>query len=373
MEVDHPQHVAEGADLEAPGLDFAEHGMPGRAPITRQQGLDASRRADPRAVASRAPAYQLTQDVFVQEGQVARDDDHGVRAGDLEGGVQSTDGAEAGQTIRMDDKAEVSEPAGIGADDEHGVRDALQDVDLPDDDGASLNDEATLVLPAEAPGASAGQYRSGGGGTAHGAIMTEVRIGRLLAASLHQAISEALSDRLEYYEYWLSSEGLRDGSIGAAPISAVLGFLRTEGPAYDAVMAKAGEFAAAWTVASLPPYRRRAIAWLPRTLRARAALRVATRIVRGLSTASRTTMRIRGYQASVEITSSMFCTVRDAYATPLCGFYVAVAVETLRQFDLPAVGTIERCRAVSGSASDATCVIRLDLTGAGAVSPAMAA
>ncbi len=199
--------------------------------------------------------------------------------------------------------------------------------------------------------------------------MTEVRIGRLLAASLHQAISEVLPDRLEFYEYWLSSEGLRDGSIGAAPISAVLGFLRTEGPAYDAVVAKAGEFAAAWTVASLAPYRRRTIAWLPRMLRARAALRVAATIVRGVNSASRTSMRVRGQRARVELTSSMFCTVRDARATPLCGFYVAVAIEALRQFDLPAVGTIERCRAVSGG----TCVIALDVTGTGVIAPAIAA
>lgn len=199
--------------------------------------------------------------------------------------------------------------------------------------------------------------------------MTEVRIGRLLAASLHQAIAETLPDRLEFYEYWLSSEGLRDGSIGAAAISAVLGFLRTEGTAYNVVVTKAGEFAAAWTVASLAPFRRRTIAWLPRMLRTRAALRVAMSIVGGLNTASRTSARVRKQHAKVEVTSSMFCTVREAQAVPLCGFYVAVAIEALRQFDLAAVGRIERCRAVSGG----TCVITLDLAGSGAISPAIAA
>jgi len=49
--------------------------------------------------------------------------------------------------------------------------------------------------------------------------MTEAQVGRVLPACLHQAISEVLPDRLEYYEEWLSPDGLRDGSIGLAPAS----------------------------------------------------------------------------------------------------------------------------------------------------------
>ena len=49
--------------------------------------------------------------------------------------------------------------------------------------------------------------------------MTEARIGRLLPACLHQAISDVLPERLEYYEEWLSPDGLRDGSIGLAPVT----------------------------------------------------------------------------------------------------------------------------------------------------------
>ena len=200
--------------------------------------------------------------------------------------------------------------------------------------------------------------------------MTEVRIGRLVAACLHEAISQTLPDRLEYYEYWLNSEGLRDGNIGAAPIAAVLGFLRTEGEAYDGVMRRGGELAASWTVASLAPVRRRAILWLPRALRARAALRVAAGIVRGMSSRSQASTRVRGGQANVEVVSSLFCTVREASAAPLCAFYLAVAIETLRQFGLAASGRVERCHAVQGQ----TCLITLQLSDAAAVDqPAMAA
>jgi hypothetical protein len=200
--------------------------------------------------------------------------------------------------------------------------------------------------------------------------MTEVRIGRLLAACLHEAISERLPDRIEFYEYWLSSEGLRDGTIGAAPISAVLGFLRTEGEAYDVVTTRAGELAAAWTVASLAPVRRRAMGWLPRPLRVRAALRIAAGIVRGVNSTSRASTRVRGHRANVEVVSSLFCTVRETQRTPLCAFYLAVAVETLRLFGLGAAGRVERCRAVEGT----TCLVVLDLADAEvAAEPAMAA
>ena len=56
--------------------------------------------------------------------------------------------------------------------------------------------------------------------------MSEPRIGRVLIASLHQGIAETLPDRLEFYENWLTVEGLREGTIGLAPLHAVLSFLR---------------------------------------------------------------------------------------------------------------------------------------------------
>src|SRR5580692_1067588 len=62
--------------------------------------------------------------------------------------------------------------------------------------------------------------------------MIDARVGRLLAASLHQAIADELPQRLEFYEGWLRGQAMRDGTIGLAPITGVLGFLRTEGDAY---------------------------------------------------------------------------------------------------------------------------------------------
>ncbi|MCC7008402.1 MAG: hypothetical protein IT184_06265 [Acidobacteria bacterium] len=188
--------------------------------------------------------------------------------------------------------------------------------------------------------------------------MTDVRIGRLLAACLHQAITERLPDRLEFYEHWLTSEGLRDGTIGAAPMLAVIGFLRTEGAGYDQVMRRAGECAAAWTVSSLAPFRRRAIDWLPRPLRLRLALRLAASVVHTLDRTSRASVTVSGTRASLEVTASMFCDVRGVQPAPLCAFYLSLAVETLRQFAFDPVGArLDRCHAVQGS----TCVVSLDL------------
>ena len=51
--------------------------------------------------------------------------------------------------------------------------------------------------------------------------MKDAGIGRLLVASLHQGIADRLPDRLEFYENWLHPQGLRDGTIGLAPLHAV--------------------------------------------------------------------------------------------------------------------------------------------------------
>jgi predicted hydrocarbon binding protein len=192
----------------------------------------------------------------------------------------------------------------------------------------------------------------------------------LLAATLHQGILDVLPQRIDFYEHFLSSDGLRDGSIGPAPMLAVLGFLRTEGDAYGPVVTRAGRLAAEWTVASMPPIQRRTILMLPRPLRARAAMRVAARIVRLVSSGSRASTEVRKSTARLSVKASPFCAVRERQTIPLCGFYAAVAAETLTRLGVPALAHVERCRAVDG----ASCVIALELSGAGAAAdPAMAA
>jgi hypothetical protein len=179
--------------------------------------------------------------------------------------------------------------------------------------------------------------------------MIEARVGRLLGACLHQAISDELPQRLDFYEHWLKGQSLRDGSVGLAPLSAVLGFLRTEGDAYAGVTMRAGKLAGEWTVASMSPFERRLIQSLPRALRTRAAVRAASRLVREVYSESRVTSRVGRGSVTVDVAGSVFCAVREPQHRPLCGFYAAAVVETLNGLGVPAMGQPENCRAVKGS------------------------
>ena len=153
--------------------------------------------------------------------------------------------------------------------------------------------------------------------------MSEPRIGRVLVASLHQAIADLLPNRLEFYENWLNVSGLREGTIGLAPLFAVLSFLRTEGEAYNFITSRAGEYAADWTVNNLGPLERRVIRALPARLRARAALRTARALVRDTYPGSRAIVRFSA--ARPPSICADRCSARSGRASmlPLCGFYAS--------------------------------------------------
>ena len=176
--------------------------------------------------------------------------------------------------------------------------------------------------------------------------MSEARIGRVLVASLHQGIADILPDRLEFYENWLNVSGLREGTIGLAPLTAVISFLRTEGNgAYTDVVTRAGRYAAEWTVRSLPSLEQRLISALPAPLRLRAALRTARGLVRATYPGTRAIITLRRGMASVDLRGSLFCEVRNAAPAPLCGYYAAAMGRVLELFDLQAQFEALECRA----------------------------
>jgi hypothetical protein len=214
--------------------------------------------------------------------------------------------------------------------------------------------------------------------------MSEPRIGRVLVASLHQAIADVLPTRLEFYENWLNSAGLREGTIGLAPLSAVLSFLRTEGDAYSLITARAGQYAADWTVNNLSTFERRVIGALPRALRTRAALRTARSLVRSTYPGSRAIVRLRRGTASIDLRGSLFCEVREASALPLCGFYAAAIEHALALLDVPAAAQVSECRASIGRSARGAgetpskrnvqrCLLSVIIQGARADEPAAAA
>jgi bacteriochlorophyll 4-vinyl reductase len=175
--------------------------------------------------------------------------------------------------------------------------------------------------------------------------MIEAGIGRLLVASLHQAIADLLPTRLEFYEGWLNPTGLRDGKIGLAPLAAVLSFLRLEGDAYKMVAGRAGEYTAEWYVLDLPPWRRTLIKAAPPAIRVYLVMSAARAMVRNTYRGSRAIVRWRKGRGAVDIRGSIFCKVRDRVEQPLCEFYAAAIRRLMHLFNLEVEVETERCRA----------------------------
>jgi hypothetical protein len=187
--------------------------------------------------------------------------------------------------------------------------------------------------------------------------MREGGVGRVLVASLHQAIADLLPTRLGFYEHWLHAEGLRDGTIGMAPLLAVLSFLREEGDPYDAIVTRAGLYAAEWTVAGMGSLERSMIGGLPSPIRRRWVLRMMRRLVRATYGESRARSHLSRASARVEIRPSVFCGVRKPGARPLCRYYAAACTRLLEQFGLGAEALVVECTGMGGRA----CVVEVAL------------
>jgi bacteriochlorophyll 4-vinyl reductase len=189
--------------------------------------------------------------------------------------------------------------------------------------------------------------------------MVDAGIGRLLVASLHQAIADVAPTRLSFYENWLTPPGLRDGKFGLAPLHAVLSFLRLEGqPMYEQIMRKAGSYTADWGYTELSAFERGVVRTLPAALRVRAALYLSRRLVTDTFKGSRARTRLRKGSARVDIRASIFCEVRETAAWPMCVFYSAAVERFLRRFDFDAVVDVAQCRASGGSECTMTVTIR---------------
>ena len=181
----------------------------------------------------------------------------------------------------------------------------------------------------------------------------------MLVASLHQGIADILPTRLGFYENWLNAEGLREGTIGLAPLYAVLSFLRQEGAAYNMITTRAGEYAAEWTIESMPAYRRSFIRAMPLWIRRRMLLRLSKRLVRDSYRSSRAISRLRRGVASVDVRASIFCTVREPVPQPLCGFYAAAFVRMMAMFNVGARAEVVACRGTG----EPKCVVKVALNG----------
>lgn len=187
--------------------------------------------------------------------------------------------------------------------------------------------------------------------------MTGAEIGRVLVASMHQAIADELPTRVDFYDHWLGGKRMRDGSVGLAPMTAVLGFLRAEGQPYHNVMMRAGRFAADWTFDSLPAIQRGVILALPRWARLRMVLQLAARTIRAGYEPTKVKVKVRRNTAAFEVRNSLFCRVRESQSAPLCDFHAALVVQLLNRFNLPSTVQIDQCTGTQGG----QCAVAIEL------------
>ena len=180
--------------------------------------------------------------------------------------------------------------------------------------------------------------------------MRDAGVGRVLVASLHQGIADVLPARLNFYENWLDAEGLRDGTIGLAPLYAVLSFLRQEGDAYGKITTSAGEYAAEWTVESMGSLERSMLKRAPELLRPRLVLRLAGRLVQSSYRQGRLVFKLRKGIATLDLRESVFCDVREPVSHALCRFYAAAFARLFKLFEVPAQVEVTSCRATGSQA-----------------------
>lgn len=186
--------------------------------------------------------------------------------------------------------------------------------------------------------------------------MIEAGIGRGLVAGLHQAIAELLPTRLEFYEAWISPEGMREGRVTRAPLTAVISFLRQEGEAYDAVMARAGELAAGWWLATVNPVRRTAAGTGPLWVRGRLAMGLCADFITATVRATGVTSAWVAGQGELTLSHSLFCEVREPAGHALCGFYTAGVAAVLAAVRCPGTVRTASCRGTG----DTSCVLRVE-------------
>jgi hypothetical protein len=186
--------------------------------------------------------------------------------------------------------------------------------------------------------------------------MTDARIGRIVAAAVHQAVADQMPMQLDFYEHYLKPMRFRQPNLGAASFAAALSFLRQEADAYDPIVARAGRYAADWTFAAAPRVRRAVWQRLPCGLRTRAALRLARQVVADAAPGSPVRSSYRGHEGRLDIKRSPFCEVRKPADAPLCGYFASALEALCGRLRVPAQVRIVGCRATG----EPYCLLALD-------------
>jgi len=175
-------------------------------------------------------------------------------------------------------------------------------------------------------------------------------VGRVLLASLHQAVAEVLPARLTFYERWLTSASADLPDLGIASFLAMLSYLEQEGRGYNAISARAGHYAAIRSFRKLFVLKRAYLRVLPRRLRARKGMKLVVAMLPELYPEIRVEMTRRRGTAFIGIDGSPFCDTRHATPRPTCGFFSSYITTFLELLNLRPAVRVTRCRA-SGATS----------------------
>ena len=188
--------------------------------------------------------------------------------------------------------------------------------------------------------------------------MRDAGIGRLMVASLHQGIADRLPDRLEFYENWLNPQGLRDGTIGLAPLHAVLSFLRTGRRRLRArdhdgrrVRGAVGRQRVVRAEALVPRPGCRALAAADRPQRGADAHHSGLHRQPHPSSGAQED----GHPRDQEL--DLLRRARPRAPTPLCQFHAAAIARVLKELGIPAQTTIVACQATG----DGSCRVEIDM------------
>lgn len=183
--------------------------------------------------------------------------------------------------------------------------------------------------------------------------MSEARISRVIVAALHEALSDRLPLRLEFYEHYLAPSRLRRGAVGIASFLAAVSFLRAENGQFVTVVDHAGRLAADWTYAELGRVRRTLCTHLPSAVRVRTALRLTARLVRATVRTARARVVRQGRERVILIDGSPFCETRQPVGVAGCGFYAAALDRYGQLLGAPVSGRVRECRA----RGEAACIL----------------
>ncbi len=174
-------------------------------------------------------------------------------------------------------------------------------------------------------------------------MQSDGTVGRVLLASLHQAIGEVLPARLEFYEQWLQPPDHPDEALGIAPFGTMLSALQHEDDSQH-VIERAGQYAAIRSFEKLSALRRAGTRILPRRIRARKAVGLIVRILPALYADARIDVTRRGGTIFIGIEGSPFCTPIGRAGRPSCHFYSNAVTTFLQLFKLSPAVRVSRCR-----------------------------